>query len=49
MFLTKAVGKTKTHFMLNTFFPENRNFQEIIWNNLVKADTPQVTMPDNLG
>jgi hypothetical protein len=40
---TKVVGKINTHFMFKSIF-ENSAALEIIWKNLVKQDTPQMTI-----
>jgi len=41
----KVVEKTKTHFLCSIFFsPENRAVYEIMWNNVVDPDRPQMTI-----
>jgi len=51
MFQTGAVGKIKTHFIFNSFLPENRTVYEITWENMVQPDKPQkahaLFMPGN--
>ena len=37
MFPTKAVEKIKTHFMFNSFFPENRAVYERLWKKFGAA------------
>ena len=32
-----------SHFMFNNFFPENRCFYEIMWENIVQPDRSQIT------
>jgi hypothetical protein len=32
-----------THFMFDYFFPENRAVYEVMWNNNVEPDRPQIT------
>jgi hypothetical protein len=44
MFQAKVVGKIKTHFMLNKLFSENRAVYEIMWENMVQPDIPQMTI-----
>ena len=39
--LNKAV-ETKTHFMFNNFFSENRAVYEIMWKDMVEPDMPQI-------
>ena len=39
--LNKAV-ETKTHFMFNKFFSENRAVYEIMWKDMVEPDRPQI-------
>jgi hypothetical protein len=41
MFQTEVVEKIKTHFVFNSFFPENRTVYEITWENMVQPDKPQ--------
>jgi len=38
----KPVHKIKTHFVFNKYFSENRNNNEIMWNNVVELDRPQM-------
>jgi hypothetical protein len=33
-----------THFMFSSFFPENRAVCEIMWENFVEPDRPQMTI-----
>ena len=33
-----------THFVFNNFFFDNRAVYEIMWNNIVGLDTPQMTI-----
>jgi hypothetical protein len=33
-----------THFMFNSFFPENRAVCEIMWKNMIEPDRPQMTI-----
>ena len=42
MFETHGLGKIKTHFTLNDFFPENRADFEVIWKNVVEPEKPQM-------
>jgi hypothetical protein len=44
MFQTKVVEKPKTHFILNTVFPENRAFYGIMWINMIEPDVIQMTI-----
>jgi hypothetical protein len=46
MFETKVVEKIKTHFMFNNVFFsfENRSVYEIMWNNAVELDRPQMAI-----
>jgi hypothetical protein len=44
MFQTKVVEKIQTQFMINIFFSENRAFCEIVWENVVESDKPQMTV-----
>jgi hypothetical protein len=32
-----------THFIINNFFFENRAVYEMMWNNIVQPDIPQIT------
>jgi len=44
MFHTRAVDKIKTHVLYSvTFFLLNLAICEIMWNNLVQPDRPQIT------
>jgi hypothetical protein len=43
-FWTKVVKKMKTHFMLNNFFSENRTVYEIMSQNIVDTEGPQITI-----
>ena len=40
MFQIKLVKKIKKHTLCSIFFPENRTFYEIMWNNIVEPDRP---------
>jgi hypothetical protein len=43
MFQTKVVEKIKKHILLPIiFFPENHAVYEIMWNNMVEPDRPQM-------
>jgi len=42
MFETNFVEKIKTNFMFNNFFPENCAVYEIVWENTVQPDRPQM-------
>jgi len=42
--LDKFVGKIKTYFTFNVFFPEKRAVHEIMWDNVVDPDRPQVAI-----
>ena len=42
MLKTKFVGRIKTYFMSNNSPPEIRAVCEIVWENLVEADRPQM-------
>jgi len=45
MFQTKAVEKIEiAHFIFTTFFPEIRAVFEIMWENKVVPDWPQMTV-----
>ena len=45
MFQTKAVEKIEiAHFIFTTFFPEIRAVFEIMWENKVVPDWPQMTI-----
>ena len=39
----KFVEKIKTHFMLNNFL-RSRAFYEMMWNNTVQPERPQMTL-----
>ena len=43
-FRQKLQRKSKTHFVFNNFFLENRVVYEILWKNIVVLDTPQMTI-----
>jgi hypothetical protein len=43
-FQIKVVKKIKTHIMLNKFFPENFAVSEIMCENMVEPDRPQMTV-----
>jgi hypothetical protein len=38
MFEIKVVEKTKTHFVFNNFFFENRVVHDMMWKNMVEPD-----------
>ena len=42
IFRTKVVQKIKTHFVFNNFPSENRAVYEIMWENVVEPDRPQM-------
>jgi len=42
MFETKVVQKIKTQIMFNNVFPENYAIYEIMWENTVQPDRPQM-------
>jgi hypothetical protein len=45
MFQTKLVEKIKTRVLCSiTFFFENRAVYEIMWENIVESDSPQMTI-----
>jgi len=45
IFQTKSVEKIKTHILCSeTFFPKNRAIYDVMWQNTVEADRPQMTM-----
>jgi len=45
MFQTKVVEKIKTHILCSvTFFSQNRAVYEIMWENIVERDGPQMTI-----
>jgi hypothetical protein len=44
MFQSKVVEKIKTHFKFNNFFSENRAVYEIMWENMVQPDRPQMAI-----
>jgi hypothetical protein len=44
MFQTKVVEKIKTRLKLNNFFPEDRAVNEIMLENMVEPDRPQMTV-----
>jgi hypothetical protein len=45
MLQTQVVEKIKTHILcLIKFFPENRAVYEIMWNNIVQLDRPQLAI-----
>ena len=46
MFQKKAVEKIKTHILCSVTFSENHAFYEIMWENIVELDRPQM---DNMG
>ena len=44
MFQTKVAEKIKTHILCSIFFFENCAFYKVMWKNIVKPDTPQITI-----
>ena len=46
MFQTEVVKKIKTHILCSVtfFFPENSAVFKIMWNTVVVADRPQMTI-----
>jgi len=36
-------GNQNTHFMISNFFFENRAVYKILWENIVKRGTPEMT------
>jgi hypothetical protein len=45
MFQTKVPEKINTHFTFNNFLPpENRALCEIMWENMVQPERPQMTI-----
>jgi hypothetical protein len=42
MFQTKVVEKIKTHILSSVTFSENRAVYEIMWENMVQTDRPQM-------
>jgi len=44
MFQTKVIEKIKTHILCSVTFFENRAVNEIMWNNTVYPDRPQMTI-----
>jgi len=45
MFQTNIVEKIKTHILCSiTFFPQNCAIYEIMWENVVEPDRPQMTI-----
>ena len=43
MFLTKVVEESKIHMLRSKIFSENRGDCEVMWNNMVQPDRPQMT------
>ena len=45
MFQTKVVDKIKTRVLVSVFFPPPKNFGvcEIMWENVVEPEGPQMT------
>jgi hypothetical protein len=43
MLQTKALEKTKTHFVFTKFFFEYCDFYEKMWKNVVQPERPQMT------
>ena len=46
MFQTKVVEKIKTHLCSIAFFPEDRDFYEIMWTNIVGPDLARTSVYD---
>jgi hypothetical protein len=44
IFQTKVVEKIKTHILCSVAFLKNRTVYEIMWENIVERDTPQMTI-----
>jgi hypothetical protein len=44
MFQATFFEKIKTHFLFNNFFSENRDANEITWDNMAESDRPQMTI-----
>jgi len=44
MFQANVAGEINTHLMFNNFFPKFFAVYEIMWENIVKPDSPQMTM-----
>ena len=45
MFQTEVIEKIKTHFVFSNFFYfENRTVYEIMWENIVELDRPQMAV-----
>jgi len=47
MFQTKLVQKIKTHILCSISFSENRAVYEIMWENIVEPDGPEMTINYN--
>jgi len=44
MFQTEVLGKIKTHFLYDDYFPKIVPVYEIMWNNMVQPDGPEVAI-----
>jgi hypothetical protein len=44
MFHTKVAEKIKTHVLFSDSFFENRAVYEIMWENMVQPDRPEMTV-----
>jgi hypothetical protein len=44
IFQTKVVDEIKTHILSSVTFSENHAFYEIMWENMVEPDRPQMTI-----
>jgi hypothetical protein len=44
MFQTNIVEKTKTHFMFEKFFSENRAIYDMVWKDMIEPDRSQMAM-----
>jgi len=42
MFQTKLYKDQNTHFLFNNIFFENHAVYEVMWNNTVEPDRPQI-------
>jgi hypothetical protein len=43
---TKVVEKIRTDILYSIIPPENRDFYEVMWKNMVQPDRPQMTVYD---
>jgi hypothetical protein len=44
MFKTKVVEKIETHILFSVIFSENRAVYEVMWENMVQPDRPQMAI-----